>query len=131
MRPAIVAGFVAAIAIVLAAGIIGIFSLQNVYSASASVAHMDSVKAELNKLLSALVDAETGERGFIITGEESYLEPYDRARNVIPTETYQVRTLTTDNPDQQTDLERLTALTDIKLRELAEAIRQRRESGPF
>ena len=129
LTPAIMTSFVAATAVVLAAGVIGIFSLQNVYVASASIAHTDAVKAQLNKLLSTLVDAESGGRGFVITGRETYLEPYDRARNAIPSELDQARRLTADNPDQQTDVERLTTLTGVNLDGLAEAIRQRRESG--
>ena len=40
------------------------------------VAHTHQVRAELADLLSHLKDAETGQRGYIITGEESYLDPY-------------------------------------------------------
>ena len=38
----------------------------------------NDVKMQLRALLASLIDAETGERGYIITGNESYLEPYNR-----------------------------------------------------
>src|SRR5262245_23907041 len=42
------------------------------------------IQEMLAQILAFLVDAETGERGFIITGEETYLEPYNNATRVIP-----------------------------------------------
>jgi PAS domain S-box-containing protein len=100
-----------------------------VYDTSEAVAHTQSVKRGLEVLLSTMVDAETGERGFIITGMTSYLEPYESARNAISPEIAQVRAMTADNPEQQADLDRLSAAAEVKVGELAEAIRQRRESG--
>src|SRR6266481_5527316 len=43
------------------------------------VAHTHQVRAELADLLSQLKDAETGQRGYLITGEDSYLAPYQSA----------------------------------------------------
>jgi len=43
------------------------------------VAHTHEVQATLMELLTNLTDAETGQRGFIITGERSYLQPYESA----------------------------------------------------
>jgi PAS domain S-box-containing protein len=129
LTPALVFGFVGIILVLIAARLIGTLNLRNVHDTSAAVAHTYSVKAALERLLSTLVDAETGERGFIITGEPSYLEPYDRARASIPSAFEQVRTLTADNGEQHADLDRLSALVQVKLQQLAEGVRQRRESG--
>jgi PAS domain S-box-containing protein len=126
----LVAGFIALIAVLITARIVANVNIQAVYDNSAAVAHTDAVKAALQQLLATLIDAETGERGFIITGDATYLEPYDRALAAVASDLAQVRTLTADNRDQQTDLDRLASLTQMKLDELAEAIRQRRESGP-
>src|SRR5947208_1974262 len=48
-----------------------------------AVAHR-SVVAESGQLLSAVVDAETGQRGFLLTGDEDNLAPYDNARMRLP-----------------------------------------------
>ena len=47
------------------------------------VAHTHQVRTELADLLSELKDAETGQRGYVITGDESYLEPYKSALGAI------------------------------------------------
>src|SRR5437870_10284755 len=45
-----------------------------------------AVQRSVENLLSGLVDAETGQRGFLLTGKDLYLEPYNRAIQVVPTE---------------------------------------------
>src|SRR5580693_1186687 len=65
------------------------------------VGHTHQVRAELADLLSELKDAETGQRGYIITGDESYLEPYKSALTGLKTTVADLKTLTSDNPDQQ------------------------------
>src|SRR5471030_3181860 len=52
-----------------------------------------TVMDELNATLSTLKDAETGERGFLITGEQAYLEPYDQALSAIAQHIQRLRTL--------------------------------------
>jgi CHASE3 domain sensor protein len=61
----------------------GDLNLRNAYAAGEAVEHSEAVKVTLQQVLLTTIDAETGERGFIITGENSYLEPYDRARAAI------------------------------------------------
>ena len=129
LTPALLVGFAAVIIILVAARVINTLNLRNVYSAGAAVAHTHAVKDALQHILTTALDAETGERGFIITGAASYLEPYERARTSIDAAIAQARALTADNREQQTDLDRLSAAANVKLGELAEAIRQRRESG--
>src|SRR5436853_5365312 len=66
------------------------------------VSHTHEVLAELEATLSTLKDAETGERGFIITGADEYLEPYQTALGRIDRHVEKVKQLTADNPRQQT-----------------------------
>ena len=129
LPPLLVAGF-CAIGLVLAAAFLAtLINLRSVYSTAEAVAHTQAVISALERLLGTAVDAETGERGFIITAREAYLEPYERARADMAETLTRVQALTADNPAQQTDVERLRSLTDHKLAELAEAIEQRRASG--
>jgi hypothetical protein len=62
-----------------------------------------------------MIDAETGQRGFLLTGEDRYLEPYNRAIQEIPGESENVA--------------RLDSLTDQKLTELGRTIDLRRTNG--
>jgi PAS domain S-box-containing protein len=129
LTPVLVAGFIAIISVLIVASVIGAVNLRNVYDTSGAVAHSNAAKAALQQLLATLIDAETGERGFIIVGEPTYLEPYNRAIRAIPSDLSQVRALTADNGDQQADLDQLSHLTEGRLEELAMGIRKRRESG--
>jgi signal transduction histidine kinase len=125
----VLAAFAAVVVVLAITLVIGLRNLRNVYEASEATAHTYAVKLELRQLLALLVDAETGERGFIITGQEPYLEPYTPARNAVPSVIARLRALMADEPAQQTDVNALATIANEKLTELAAAIRQRRESG--
>jgi len=115
--------------VIVATFIVGNTTLQNVYTASDAVARAHQVNTSLERLMLAAVDAETGERGFIITGTDSYLEPYNRGRSELASALARTRQLTAANRDHQADMDRLAALADVKLTELAEALDERRRSG--
>jgi signal transduction histidine kinase/DNA-binding response OmpR family regulator/CHASE3 domain sensor protein len=85
----------------------------------------NAVRLQLNLLLSDLKDAETGQRGFLLTGLESFLEPYDSARTSLSGELPTLRGLIV-NPDQQRNLETLEPLVTQKLDELAQTIALKR-----
>ena len=129
LTPALLIGFVAILVVLVATLFIGLSNLRNVHSTSEAVAQTYSVRLALEQLLTTMVDAETGERGYIITGAPAYLEPYDRARAEISQQVTQLQNLTAPNREQQADLERLSEAIAVKLRELDDAIRERRESG--
>jgi methyl-accepting chemotaxis protein len=80
-------------------------------------------------MLSALQDAETGQRGYIITGEERYLEPYQTGTTLVNQTIQNLRRLTADNPNQQRRLDSVEPLTAGKIGELKETIDLRRGKG--
>ena len=67
-------------------------------------------------------DAETGQRGFVLTNEDRYLEPYTRARESLPAQTRQLRDLTADNPEQRVRLDELDQMIKRKMDELAQTV---------
>lgn len=79
------------------------------------VSHSHQVIHELEVVLSTVKDAETGERGFIITGSPEYLEPYHSAIAQIDGHVEKLKQLTADNPDQQ-------ALIPVLQKKLAERL---------
>ena len=85
-----------------------------------------------NSLLSSLKDAETGQRGFLLTGEDRYLEPYRRAVVQILPDIDKLSDIETQRNriDQKQRVERLTPLVKEKLDELARTIEIRRTQGP-
>src|SRR5437879_4023829 len=94
------------LAILAAIGLISYSCTAKLVEANRTVAHTHEVLANLEALVSILKDAETGQRGYIITEDERYLEPYDAAVKNREPIIRKLRDLTIDNSSQQ---ERLTA----------------------
>ena len=90
------------------------------------VVHSYRVLGATDDTLGNLVAAETGQRGYLLTGEESYLEPYDAAAGAVGRNLESLATLIADNPVQRRRVGALRGLADAKLRELAETVRLRR-----
>jgi PAS domain S-box-containing protein len=84
---------------------------------------------ELDLLLSSLMDAETGQRGYLITGEESYLEPYKAALGAVEQRLASLRVLAQNRPSQLERLNRIESLAADKLAELKETIGIRQTRG--
>jgi methyl-accepting chemotaxis protein len=76
-----------------------------------------------------LVDAESGQRGYIIVGDESYLEPYRAALASIEADLGKLQALVGGNLGQQAQLQRLRPLITSKLDGLATSVSLRREKG--
>jgi PAS domain S-box-containing protein len=77
-------------------------------------------------LLSTLKDAETGQRGFLLTGKEHYLEPYSQALTAIPEMLRKLHIQALQRPDQTQRLKALDGLISAKLAELKDTIELRR-----
>jgi PAS domain S-box-containing protein len=121
--------FLLALAVLAVAAVVGYTSFQRLSSASEAVAHTREMRAELTRALSALQDAETGQRGFVITGDPAYLAPYRTALRDLPERLTRLEALTTDDPAQRRVVRELREIATGKLRELREAIRVRRSAG--
>ena len=93
------------------------------------VAHTHEVLDSLESLQSTIKDAETGQRGYLITGREEYLSPYENALTRHDQALDRVATLTTDNREQQADILQLRKLIATKLDELKTTIALRKEQG--
>jgi methyl-accepting chemotaxis protein len=91
--------------------------------------HTFEVLARLDESLSSLKDTETGERGFILTGEDKYLEPYQAAFGRIDSSMQAVRTLTADNSEQQRRLDVLAPFVKDRLSLAREMIDVRRTNS--
>ncbi|MGA2254861.1 MAG: CHASE3 domain-containing protein [Thermoguttaceae bacterium] len=123
------AGFAVGLVIIVAIGVSAYVSTQRLIDANRWVAHTHEVIEDLGDVLSVLKDAETGQRGFILTGEERYLEPYHAAAGQIQHDIDALGNLTRDNAAQQESLQQVRKLTDANLAELRETIQLRRTSG--
>jgi methyl-accepting chemotaxis protein len=125
----ILAGYGAALLVVAAVGIVAYRSTAELIESADSVTYSHKVKEMLSTVLSNLKDAETGQRGFILTGEESYLEPYSTAVKVLDGNIRDLRELTAENPNEQKEIAPLRDLVAGRLAELAKIIALRRGPG--
>ncbi len=92
------------------------------------VTHSYQVLAELEGVMSTMTDAETGERGYLITGEEPFLEPYQAAIERIDSNVKRLSQLTADEPNQQARIPALERKIADRLDILKRQI-DRRKSG--
>jgi CheY-like chemotaxis protein/CHASE3 domain sensor protein len=121
--------FAIALGIFASIGFLSYFNMAAVRDSDSWVNHTYSEIHQFDLLLTELVDAETGERGFIITGNEGYLTPYHNALRRIAATRTAVRELTRENPAQQKRLDMLDPLIDKKLAQLKETVEVRRWNG--
>ena len=103
--------------------------LAAVRSEDGWVRHTYEVLASIKNLEISLRDAESGQRGYVMTGDERYLEPYTQAAGDIVAEQEDLRRLTVDNLVQQSRLRALAPLLQQRLDFMGEVRRVRRASG--
>jgi signal transduction histidine kinase/CheY-like chemotaxis protein len=86
------------------------------------VLHSLDVRAQLTRILSLVQSAETGQRGYLLTGRDAYLAPYDRANAELPGTLDHFRDTVSDNPQQSQPLQQLRDLISAKLDELRSTV---------
>ncbi len=91
--------------------------------------HTYQVLGELEELASQLKEAESEHRGYLITGDKSYLVSYNAALKVIKTNINDLRKLTADNPNQQRRIDRLKPLIDRRFSRFQEIVNLRDQKG--
>jgi len=119
----------ATLLVFLGSGVISYWNTRTLKQNAAQVAATYSVITSLDGFLSLVKDAETGQRGYILTGNDIYLAPYSRALRRMDELAKEVGRLTADNPDQQQRLPELVDRLNAKMQELAETIELRRAQG--
>jgi methyl-accepting chemotaxis protein len=122
-------GFGLSILMLFLVGALGYRSIDGLIENNARVTHSHAVLEKIAALHSVMKDAETGQRGFVITGEESFLEPYDFGIKTVDVELAELRRLTVDTSRQQSRLDEIETITRAKRAELKRVIDVRRVSG--
>jgi methyl-accepting chemotaxis protein len=119
-------GFSTALVIFTIVGAIAYRAVTQQTEAAAWVVHTQDVRVLLTQLLSNLQDAETGQRGYVITGEDGYLAPYNDGSAHAQEARKRLASLVDDNPKQVARAESLEPLITEKLSELQRTIEARR-----
>lgn len=111
---------------------IGFFAHQRIATLNEALKwekHTQEVISQLDSTLSLVVDAETSGRGYIISGNEEFLDPYNHANQTIGDNLKHLRELTSDNPEQSESISRLETLTNTRLDLIKQFTEIRRTQG--
>jgi PAS domain S-box-containing protein len=122
-------GFAFALACMVLIGAVSYVSLVRLLQHAQDVGHAHEMRSSLELLLAAATDSETAERGYVITDDDSYLEPYRRAAAVIDGQTTHLRELTAENPTQRRRLDSVISLVADRLQELRSVMELRKNQG--
>jgi methyl-accepting chemotaxis protein len=125
----IAAGFAVAFTLLAVTGFAAYRTIDSLAKTSYFVAHTHLVIEKIAATLSQLRDAETGQRGFVITGGDTFLEPYVTGTGGVVQIVKDLRELTADNQKQQQWLDELEPLIAAKLAELKRSVDLRRNAG--
>ncbi|MBD1807108.1 PAS domain S-box protein [Microcoleus sp. FACHB-SPT15] len=122
----IAGGFGLASAILLIIGVVSYQSATRLIEVNSRVQQTQQRLNHLKELLSLVTTAETGQRGYILTGQELYLEPYRAATTNFDREIQYLQQLETDNPNRRKQIQSLGMLIENRLALLKETINLRK-----
>ncbi len=126
----IVALLAGAILLIALGTALSLASLRHSEELAEARKHTSAVITKAEDLLSELKDAETSQRGYLLSGNETYLEPYLAVTSVITSHLNELRGIVLINASQK-HLDTLAPLIDAKLKEMAQVVQLRRDSGPI
>ena len=103
-------------------------SYQDAKATFDALGQRGAARTELQTLRHGLAEAETGQRGYLLSGRKEYLKPYTTSQTTIPRALAWLRDYYANDPDNAPTMRRLETLSDQKLSELAETLRRYDES---
>lgn len=107
-------GFGFSLLILIVSSVLSYFSIRQLIKSQKSIEHTVLVKGALERLMSRMKDAETGQRGYLLTSNDTFLEPFEGSRNDVSDIFVEIQALTGDNVSQQLELPKLQQLIDDK-----------------
>ena len=108
--------FAALVLISVMMSVVSFLSLREIKEQVGRTAHTHKILAHADHMLAAVIDQETGMRGFLVSGDESFLEPYIAGQETFQSELAYLLETTSDNPAMQEHLRRIGA-AEAKWRE--------------
>jgi signal transduction histidine kinase/DNA-binding response OmpR family regulator/CHASE3 domain sensor protein len=124
-------GFGLSLLLLIITAVASFSSISNLLDGSRWVDHTDSVINQLNMTLSTLKDAETGQRGFLLTDDTSFLRPYHGAQERALGFIDHIQGMTLDNPVQQENARELRDIVEHRLTILQTIIDQKRSDNIY
>ena len=129
LDPYVAIGLIAAVVFFAVTTSMSFWNIRTLSADTRKVSDTHAVLSALENLLSTLKDAETGQRGFLLTGESSYLTPYNKAVSELPALGGDVGRMVGGDPDERRQVELIQSHVAAKLAELKQTIDLRSASG--
>ncbi|RYY54098.1 MAG: response regulator [Chitinophagaceae bacterium] len=120
-------GFGVSIFLLLVTSVASFYSIYNLVDSSKWVDHTNVVMRETENMISSMKDAETAQRGFLITRQPDFLEPYNGSYQRTMEAFKEVKKLTVDNIDQQNNLDSLEVMINKRFNILSQSIAETRQ----
>ncbi|HEX2572019.1 MAG TPA: methyl-accepting chemotaxis protein [Polyangia bacterium] len=122
-------GLLLPILVLAGLGLFSYWSTQHLLQMNNGVGQSHDALAAVNQVVLTLTEVETGQRGYIITGKEEYLEPRREALERLETHLERLRKLIEDHPGQQRRLEELRGSIQSRMAELVKVLELRQREG--
>jgi len=122
-------GFILSLLILLIIAIVSYQSINRLSNDTRKAKQSQEVLTLLSTLMTTITDAETAQNGYIITGNERFLERIDQADLKIINSFQRLRQLTSDNPNHQEGIKNIKLLIDSRLRMIKFLLTMRRNEG--
>lgn len=119
--------FLILLVVIIANGLLALRALSALADREQLVSHTHLIEVQLSQIDATITRAETGERGYIITGNETYLASYTSVQSTLDGEVAKLQALTTDNSAQQRRIPELKHLLAAKLDEMRQTIELRKQ----
>ena len=123
-------GFGFSLLILIVSSGLSYLSIEQLLESQKLVEHTTEVEHTLENLISRMKDAETGQRGFLLTGEDAFLEPNNGAKSEVFDLLTKAQSLTRDNLEQQKDFPILERLVNSKFSLINSSITDKKRGIP-
>jgi len=117
-------GFGLSLLLLISISAASFISIRNLFKSSDLVTHSNQVIRKLEYTISIMKDAETGQRGYLLTGNEVFLEPYEGSYQKAVNAVADFQQLTKDNPQQQRNAVKIKNILLNRLNILAQLIKK-------
>jgi signal transduction histidine kinase/DNA-binding response OmpR family regulator/CHASE3 domain sensor protein len=122
----LIIGFGVSLLLLIVSSVASYTSISNLVGSERLVRHTNEIIFNLERILSTLKDAETGQRGYLLTNQDDFLDPYSGAKDTAINILERVKQATSDNPQQQQDMIALNDVIRNRLGILEDLIRKRK-----
>lgn len=126
----LIIGYGISLLLLIVSAVASYVSINNLLNSAEMVEHTNDVQKKVESVLTVLINAETGQRGYLLVGDEVFLEPYNGAYDRVALLINEVKKLTEDNPDHQIDATLLRNVALQRVAFLGDLIEKKRNNMP-